>query len=713
MSSRLQWRQVHWPRPLDPTGPGATIQAWAADQRSPLIVLEARASAGMVEYLLGSPAAAQSAIGHQLTTAVPEARLTDLENQRQPVRMAGRLHLTSRHRPLRTDAPEATIRQLLGALARAGDGELLVLQLLLGPRRVPLAVPNQSPSSIIRPWYQVAWEGKGGLVDGEKRAALRTKVAQHGFAVTIRLGATAPDVARQRALIHGLYSALRVSEAPGVRFELVPGSAAHLNAAHAPWRWRLRLNAAEALACTAWPIGEDDLPGHVPLHPRRIAPTTLAQPADRLVGRALAPGVDGQLGYAVRDALRHTWVLGPNGTGKSTLLLNLIDQDLRAGRPVVVIEPKDLISDLLERIPPERQDDIVLLDCLDDAPVGINPLQRHGRRPDVVADGLFSLLTNLYGDSIGPRSSDILLNCLNVLAERDDSSLVMVPLLLTNTGFRRSLTKAAIARDPFGARPFWTWFENLRDDARAEVVGPLQNKLRPLIRPALRGVLGQRRPRFNIRQVLTESKVLLVPLQKGVIGPDTAELLGAIVVNELWLAIRERAGTPAEDRTPVMLILDELQEFCRLSVDFSDALATSRSLGAAWHAAHQYREQLSPALRKALQANARSRICFQLSADDARAMAAGQSVLSPEDFSQLPAFHIYASLLQGNTVQPWASGVTFAPPAPCSDPAVIRRLSRERYGQPLDVVEAEFAALLTEEREDDGPVGRRRRGAAS
>jgi hypothetical protein len=400
-------------------------------------------------------------------------------------------------------------------------------------------------------------------------------------------------------------------------------------------------------------------------------------------------------------------VLGPNGTGKSTLLLNLIDQDLRAGRPVVVIEPKDLIRDLLHRIPAARQADVVLVDCLDETPVGINPLQRHGRRPGVVADGLFSLFSSLYGEAVGPRSSDILFNCLSVLAAHDGASLVMLPLLLSNAGFRRSLTKAAIARDPFGARPFWMWFEGLSDDGRAQVTAPLQNKLRPLIRPALRGVLGQRQPRFNVRQVLSERKVLLVPLQKGVVGPDTAELLGAIVVNELWLAIRERAGQPAAARTPVMLYLDEVQDYLRLPVDLADALATSRSLGAAWHAAHQYRDQLTPALRSALQANARNRICFQLTSEDARAMAAGQTVLSPQDFSQLPAYHIYAALLRGNSVQPWASGVTLPPPTPCSDPAAIRRASRTAYGQSLDKVEGEFAALLPET--PDSPLGRRRR----
>ncbi|HJQ00853.1 MAG TPA: hypothetical protein VJ851_04575 [Jatrophihabitans sp.] len=708
MSSRLAWYRLHFPRPLDVAGPLAAISAWAADQRSPLIVLEARASAGQIEYLLGTHPVAAGVIEQQLLTAIPAARLTSTSAEREPVNAAGRLQLSTRHRALRTERPELTIRQVLGSMQRAGKDEKLVLQLMFGPRRLPLAIPNHSPSSMVMPWFWTAWYGNGGRIDGEKRAALRNKVSQHGFAVTLRLGVRADSAERRRSLIYGLYAALRTSEAPGVRFELVPGSAAQLNSAHAPWRWPLRLNTAEALACSAWPIGEDDLPGLTPVHPRQVAPTQLAGPKDRIIGRALAPGIDGSLGYSVTDALRHTWILGPNGTGKSTLLLRLIDQDLRANRPVVVTEPKDLVSDLLERIPAERRDDIVLLDPTDSCPVGINPLARDGRRPEVVADSLYNLFVSLYGDAIGPRSSDILQNALSVLAARDDASLVMLPLLLTNTGFRRSLTQAAIEHDPIAARPFWQWFEGLSDDARSQVVAPLQNKLRPLLRPNLRGILGQRRPRFNVRQVLRDRKVLLVPLQKGVIGPDTAQLLGAIVVSELWLAIRERAAIPAGERIPVMLYLDELQDYLRLPVDLADALATSRSLGAAWHAAHQFRDQLTPTIRSALTANARSRICFQLTPEDGRAMAAGQSVISAEDFGQLPAYHIYASLLRGNSLQPWASGVTEPPPPTCSQPDDIRARSRERYGQPLDQIEADFAALLPDDQVDQA-IGRKQR----
>lgn len=705
----LAWRELHWSRPLEPLKPAAAIRALAADDTSPKIVIETRADADGVQYLLGSIEANLTPAIRRLTVAVPDVQVTDLRRVRQAVDRAAGVKLSTRHRALRVDAADQIAQQLHAVLANARADEVIALQLILSRRRIPLAVPNNSPSSVVSPWYEVAWRGNGGQVDGEKRAALRDKVSDHGFVASLRIGVRAPNAARRRSLIMAVYSALRVGEAPGLRATIKRDTARRLDSATLPWLPRLRLNVGEVLALSGWPIGEGELPGLPPLHPKQVAPQLVAKPDDRVIGSALAPGVSGRLGLSVTDSLRALWIMGPNGTGKSTLLLNMLVGDLEADRPIVVIEPKDLVRDLLERIPEKRRDDIAVLDCTDDQPIGINPLQRHGRRPELVADGLLGTFQALYGDQIGPRSTDILSNCLNVLAHHDDASLVMLPLLLTNPGFRRSMTAAVIKADPIAAGPFWAWFEGLSDDARSQVIAPLSNKLRPLLRPQLRAVLGQRRPRFNVRDVLTKKKVLLVPLQPGVIGPDTAELLGALVVSDLWLAIRERAAVPESQRDPVMIVCDEVQRFMRLPTDLADALETSRSLRASWAMAHQFRDQLPPSMRAAFEGNIRNRIAFQLNATDARAMAAGQSVVSAEDFSALPAFHVYAQLMRGNSLQPWASGVTLPPPPRISDPGDIRARSRRQFGQPLDLIEADFAALADADNNNAAPTGRRRR----
>jgi hypothetical protein len=279
----------------------------------------------------------------------------------------------------------------------------------------------------------------------------------------------------------------------------------------------------------------------------------------RVLAKATAPGVEADLSLSARNALQHLHVLGPTGTGKSTLLANLITQDVTDGRAVVVIEPKgDLVDDVLARIPAKRQDDVVVLDPSDSAPVGLNPLATQGRRPDLVADSLLSIFKQLYGAAVGPRSQDILYAGLLTLAQRSDASLVILPLLLTKPGFRRSIT--AHLRDPLTLEPFWAAYEAWSDGERAAAIAPVMNKLRPLLRPGLRGVLGQRQPHFDMRSVFTDKKVLLVPLRRGVIGPEAAKLLGSLVVAELWQAAQGCSAIDPSRRHPVMVCVDEVPD---------------------------------------------------------------------------------------------------------------------------------------------------------
>lgn len=718
----LVWQQLFWPQPLSEVTAFGLLRHWAAQTHAPQLILEARADVTGVEYLIGSQLRHYAAVRRAVEQLVDGSIVTGFEaTDRESVKVARRIQLSTNARQLEPVDAVASHRSILHALTAVQKGERLTIQIVLGPRqhpRVAAAEPQRENQRMVsKLLHGVQADKRPGA-----RQALSHKLGQHAFRAAVRLGVQASTPQRRKALLLSLAAAIGTTESPDVRITLRNEKSDRLNTPRASWSVftpAQRLTVTEIARLSGWPIADHDehFPGQPPLHPRPVRPTPALQSGTRVVAEASAPGAGGTLGYDTTDALRHTWVIGPNGVGKSTLLLNLILQDLEADRPVVVIEPKDLIADLLARIPEKRKGDIVVLDPFDPAPVGINPLDaahRHGRSPEVVADNLFGTFKSIWGDSLGPRSSDILRNCLDLLARRDSASLAQLPLLLTNPGFRRRLTRGVLERDPFASGPFWQWFDSLSPESAATAIAPLSNKLRPLLSKPLRDVLAQQHPKFNVREVLRDKKVLLVPLQKGVIGPENAQLLGALVVAELWQAIRERAGTPEQSRNPVMVYIDEVQDYLRLPTDLGDALATARSLGAGFHLAHQYEKQLPPAMLDAFRNNARSRVCFQLQAGDAKEMTAGQSVLSVEDFTKLPAHHVYASLVRDNAVQPWASGVTKPAPTPSSDPAAIRRLSRQSYGQPLADIEANFATLLdsaggTDSDSDIGAPRRRRR----
>lgn len=709
-ASRFVWLQLHFTRPVAVDTALHIVRQWALDPQSPRLVLEARATAGRVIFLFGASRSTALRLGRSLAVTVPGTSLVEFDVKRRAVTAAASVRLSTRSRALHTNDPETIIQALLGALATARGTETTVVQLVLGGRRAAFPVSAQATAE--QAWWRALLVPAGRL-DADARTALRTKLSEAGFRATLRIGVVAATRERRRSLIGSILTVLRTLESPGVRLRLVDDRPARLHAATSPWRWPLRLNSREVLPLLGWPLGERDLPGVAGLHPRLLP--LVAQPgkSGRAVALAAAPGSEVELRQDVRGALHHTEIIGPTGAGKSTLLLNLLCQDVAAGRGVVLIEPtSDLVDALLARVPLKRRDDVVLLDPADMVPLGLNPLGSTPSRADVVADGLVATLRSLYADSWGPRTQDILHAGLLTLTRRDDASIVMLPLLLTNPGFRRSLTGRLTAQDPVALGPFWAWYEALSDAERASVIAPVMNKLRPfLYNRRLRAVLGQRQPKIDLPTVLAENKILLVPLRKGIIGAEGARLLGSLVVATLWQAIQGRTSVPSAKRAPVMVYIDELQDYLHLPTDLADALAQARGLGVGFTLAHQYLAQLPPNMRAAVLGTVRSRVCFQLSHDDAVVMAKGHPELVAEDLTSLGAYEVYASLFTAGRVTPYVSGRTVQAARAIIDPEVIRRASRERYGQSLDTVEAGLADLLqpASTTDDAGASGRRRR----
>jgi type IV secretory pathway TraG/TraD family ATPase VirD4 len=336
------------------------------------------------------------------------------------------------------------------------------------------------------------------------------------------------------------------------------------------------------------------------------------------------------LALSTSDRLRHTWCIGPTGVGKSTLLAGLIAQDIAAGRGVVVLDPKggDLIHDVLDRVPDARRDDVLLIDPSEtDYPVGLNVLDiargEHAR--ELAVDHLVHLMASLWHSSWGPRTSDVLRAALLTLAHAkaaDGSrfTLVELPELLLDPAFRGFVTAQPAV--PETVRGFWASFEAMSDGERAQVIGPSLNKLRSFTtRTALRLMLGQSEG-VRLDEAFTKRRIILVSLPKGALGTETTALVGSLVMAGLWQATLARAGVAASRRHPVMVYLDEFQDFLRLPVDLADMLAQARGLGVGLVLAHQYLGQLTDTVRTAVLGTARTQIAFQVEYDDAKTLAA-------------------------------------------------------------------------------------------
>jgi Type IV secretion-system coupling protein DNA-binding domain/TraM recognition site of TraD and TraG len=707
----LEWRDIHWPAELAPDVAVATLRQLGTDQFIRVIALEIETHASQLSFRIGVPAGAAGRVEQLFRALVTDGALA-VGTQRTALTNAWRISLTNRHRPLRTDDPEQVARAVLAAVTAAGTGERMVLQWLLGRTQAPRPVTATEPV-LDEKWWRVLATGTAPL-DADRRRALEAKRSDHAFACVGRVAIQAATPARTRALAVGVLAALRTAEAPGIGIKLINESNDKFNRGAVPWIWPQTLNVLELVGLLGWPLGDQPLPGIPRDGSRWLRPDPRIRPHRRVLGQSTAPGDDTRLGLSIDDSRQHLHVIGPTGTGKSTLLANLICQDIAAGRGVVVIEPKgDLIQDVLARIPPARVEDVVVLDPAETSrPIGLNPLLSRGRQPELVADQVLAVFHGLWTANWGPRLQDILHSALLTLASRGDASLCVLPALLTNPAIRRRLL--ADVDDPIALEPFWAWFEAISDAERQQAIAPVLNKLRPfLLRKSVRAIVGQLEPRFRIDEVFTKRKVVLVSLAKGLIGPEAAALLGSLFVAELWQAVLSRGAVAPERRHPVVVYADEFQDYVHLPTDMADALAQARGLGVGLTLAHQHLAQLPANLRAAVLANARSRVCFQLATDDAQTMARfSGGALEASDFQRLPRYEAYAQLVVGGEVAKFASTRTLPLSAGLSDPSTIRQRSRERYGRPVDEVEAELRRLIEGEPEDATTVGRRRRSSS-
>lgn len=675
---------------------------------SPVIVLEVRADRlGIEHHLLVEPEW-QRAVESLLQASVPSVRYERADIPKSDVDTATEYRLTSSGRPLRVDAA-AVATKTLATLAPLDDGERVVVQWLLtpvgpvSPPRVAKAAENEL-ALLRRPEI---------VANGEAATALRQKQAHPLLFGTGRIGVSAASLCRARRLLRDVEGSWHETRAPGVhlRRRLIPErlAAVRLNRRRSGLLPASVFNTHELMGLIAWPVGVTQLPGLEIGGCRPLPPSPLVPSVGTIIGRSNFPGIRRHVAMSPEAKVRHLHVLGPSGTGKSTLCQRMVQQDLAAGLGVCLVDFKaDLVRSVLATAEAhERRDDIVMLDVTDKAPLGLNPLQSpDAQQAEVAIENLTGLFRALWTSAWGPRTDDLVRGALRTLCFSGNYTLAEVPTLLLQPVFRRRLVGRI---DDPSLQEFWGWYEALSDSERISITAPALNKMRTwLMRPQIRALCGQSQPAISIREIFASNKVLIVPLAAGSIGTEAASLLGAIVLSEIFNATRARAAVPPADRSPFVVYLDEFQHVAHLAVPMADVLAESRGLGVGFVMANQHLGQLGRTLQTDVLANPRSRATFQLGAGDARVMARELGGgLTPNDLMGLGAFEVVAQIHAAGRTQPPLTAQTLPAPEPAHDPELIRQLSRARYGVDRQTVEDEIQARQAG-RTPEAPIGRRR-----
>jgi hypothetical protein len=332
-------------------------------------------------------------------------------------------------------------------------------------------------------------------------------------------------------------------------------------------------------------------------------------------------GGDRPFGLSRVDRRQHLYAIGKTGTGKSTLLRNLILHDIEAGEGVAVIDPHgDLAEELLDFIPPWRTDHVVYFDPTDpEWSVGLNlvghvpPAGRH-----LVTSGIVGAFKSIWRDSWGPRLEYFLSACIAALLDCENVSLLGVQRMLVDERYRDWVVKQV--KDP-SVRSFWRdEFTSYDNRFLSEVLSPVRNKVGQLLMaPPLRHILGQVRSTFDTRFVMDQGRILIANLSKGRLGADKANLLGALLVTQFELAAMARADTPEANRRDFYLYIDEFHNFSTDS--FASILSEARKYRLCLTLAHQYVDQLEEPIRHAVFGNVGSLLSFRVGEADAEMLA--------------------------------------------------------------------------------------------
>lgn len=382
-----------------------------------------------------------------------------------------------------------------------------------------------------------------------------------------------------------------------------------------------------------------------------------SEPGAATLGRVLFRGDTRSVGIDEDARRRHLYIVGSTGTGKSTLLLNLIRQDMAAGRGLTVIDVHgDLADAVAASLPKHRRNDAIVFDAASEHVIPFNPLScSDPRRIDQVASAVVSALKKLY-DSWGPRLENLLRASVFAVVEQGGTMLDLLRLL-TDRGYR---DVAVMNVSDEVVRSFWTHeFASWNAAYRSEAVSSVTNKLLPFLTSGkLRAITtGAGKSSLDLRRVMDKGRILIANLSRGRLGQDNATLLGSLLLTAIEQAALTRAELPEAERNDHYVYLDEFQSLTTPSTAIM--LSESRKYRVCLTLSHQLTRQLDPATYQAVIGNVPNLLALRVGLEDAELLALALSKhpgqLTPADLCNLPNYTAYARLLiDGHPSRPFS-----------------------------------------------------------
>lgn len=601
---------------------------------------------------------------------------------------------------------------ITSTLAKLGEGDACAIQILVSPTDVPWQKEGSKFISDTKKQESDPEKAKFS-VPAKTLEAVESKVAKPGFEVSIRVVSVAPDKETAKANLGNIGSSFSQfgSEYNYLKGRRILNKGSFME----DFLYRYQpmfdvfgnhesiLNSEELATIFHFPNRQVTTP-HIYWIYSKTAPAPSEIPEEGLyLGMSTYRGIKRKVHIGNEDRMRHVYIIGKTGTGKSELLKDMVIQDIKEGKGLCFMDPHgDAIEDILKMIPPERAEDVIYFNPSDtERPMGFNLLEVHSEDEQhfastAVINMMYKLFDPYKTGIVGPRFEHSVRNAmLTAMSAQPGSTFVEVMRILTDSRFVQELLPRVT--DPI-VRRFWTdQIAQTSDFHKSEVLDYITSKFgRFVTNKLVRNIIGQSQSSFDLRKVMDEGKILLINLAKGELGEENSNFLGLILVPRILMAAMSRSDVPMDQRRDFYLYVDEFQNFA--TPDFAVILSEARKYRLGLCVANQFIGQVEEEVKNAVFGNVGTIISFRIGVTDANYLAHEFTpVFGEDDLLNVEKYHAYVKTTVNNEpVQPFSLDLTKDMSAQKAGEntrvaEIIKEMSRLRYGRDMRLVEAEIS----------------------
>lgn len=610
------------------------------------------------------------------------------------------------------DHPSDPMSNITSALSKMGDGEGAIVQFLIRPadskwKGAGKSFVSQTKKDEANP------EKAKYKIDQKTLERVDEKVSKPGFESIIRVVVSAQNQDIADMHLRNITSAFTQFESdlngftePGIYFKggfMMNFIYKFFPVFEPPWSKVTSILSTDELATLYhFPNKTVETP-HIQWLKAKTAPVSSEVPTSggTMMGFAYYRGVRRPVHISQKDRMRHLYIIGKTGVGKSELLKELIKQDIASGKGVCVIDPHgDLIEDTLRYIPADRAEDVILFDPSDtERPLGLNLLEcRTEEEKHFITSAIINLMYKLYDPQrtgiIGPRFEHAVRNAMLTVMAEEGATFIEIVRVLTDSKYVQELLPKV--EDPI-VRRYWTdQIAQTSDFHKSETLDYIVSKFgRFITNKMMRNIIGQSKSAIDFRKIMDEKKILMINLSKGKLGEENSQFLGLVIVPKILAAAMSRADIPQDQRTDFMFYVDEFQNFA--TPDFAVILSEARKYHLGLTVANQFIGQMDEEVKNAVFGNVGTIVCFRVGVSDANFIQREfQPFFNESDIINVERFHAYMKTLVNNEpVDPFSIDMTkdieqLKKERNEQVAQAIIQLSRLKHGKPRELIEAEI-----------------------